>query len=750
MKCRKLLNGFLFSFFFLFTTNLSANCNFNIIDFKKEIKDISNIKKVEIKVLKYRNWKLNAIKSIRDNDRILKKYHKKRFNSKFIVHYNFGECEFKSRIRLHGDKKKEHFSLVGGKIRTSIDVDLIDGNFLSSVKFKLLIPESRMGTNEIFATILLKKLGFISPNTFFTNLKLNDEEYKVIFQKKAGKEMLENNNRVEGPIFEGDEAILWLNNNDLNNFFHFELEKFSASRLVNANWASKGVNSILITLEAFSKLQNTYFFSVTKGVNYFINPNNNDIFFKYDLLLMSMNGFHGLRPHNRKFYFNIQNQYFEPIYYDGDININKKDYIKLYSGKLFNNIDYFLYNQNLKDSVFKEINLALEELNISELIEEYKKKTGLTQKKSEEDINFFLNSMKKNLVEIKDEISSKSMLMKLNDNWKEEMIKLQKNTDFKQNYISVYAFNNDENLFSIKCEINLDGCENKMISTEDILNIMENNILNEYRTVIINVNSLIPKDSITTANLFNDEKIIHSSTGKVEFNKEKREIHLIQNFSDDWFLFKNQKLENLTIKLFGVKNKKKYKMNFQKINPIGLTGCLTFYKTDFKKTNISSKDGECEDSLNLIFSTGELENLSVVNSHSDGVDLDFSEIKIDNVFISNAYNDCMDFSFGIYYIKNLYIINCGDKGISVGEQSKLNINKSKIENVNIGIASKDDSDVNVSELELNTVKTCLSAYNKKQEFNGGYIFVKNLKCKNYYKFFDKDLNSKILVNKKVL
>ena len=49
-----------------------------------------------------------------------------------------------------------------------------------------------------------------------------------------------------------------------------------------------------------------------------------------------------------------------------------------------------MYNQNLKDSVFKEINLALEELNISELIEEYKKKTGLTQKKSEEDINFFV------------------------------------------------------------------------------------------------------------------------------------------------------------------------------------------------------------------------------------------------------------------------------------------------------------------------------------------------------------------------
>ena len=37
-----------------------------------------------------------------------------------------------------------------------------------------------------------------------------------------------------------------------------------------------------------------------------------------------MNGQHALRPHNRKFYFNSFINKFEPIYYDGDLDFNKK------------------------------------------------------------------------------------------------------------------------------------------------------------------------------------------------------------------------------------------------------------------------------------------------------------------------------------------------------------------------------------------------------------------------------------------
>ena len=41
----------------------------------------------------------------------------------------------------------------------------------------------------------------------------------------------------------------------------------------------------------------------------------------YDALILSANGGQALYVHNRKFYWNAIENYFEPIYYDGEFNI---------------------------------------------------------------------------------------------------------------------------------------------------------------------------------------------------------------------------------------------------------------------------------------------------------------------------------------------------------------------------------------------------------------------------------------------
>ena len=66
--------------------------------------------------------------------------------------------------------------------------------------------------------------------------------------------------------------------------------------------------------------------------------------------------------------------------------------------------------------------------------------------------------------------------------------------------------------------------------------------------------------------------------------------------------------------------------------------------------------------------------------------------------------------------------------------------------VNIGIASKDYARVFVNNLFLDTVKDCISAYNKKQEFSGGFINVKKMNCVNYKNLEVRDNASKILIN----
>ena len=71
----------------------------------------------------------------------------------------------------------------------SYDVKLKDGNILNAVRFKLLIPETRNGYNEILGTLILKELGFIVPETFEVETSINGANLVMLFQEKASKEL---------------------------------------------------------------------------------------------------------------------------------------------------------------------------------------------------------------------------------------------------------------------------------------------------------------------------------------------------------------------------------------------------------------------------------------------------------------------------------------------------------------------------------------------------------------------------------
>ena len=119
--------------------------------------------------------------------------------------------------------------------------------------------------------------------------------------------------------------------------------------------------------------------------------------------------------------------------------------------------------------------------------------------------------------------------------------------------------------------------------------------------------------------------------------------------------------------------------------------------------------------------------------------------EIDNIEISNSRNDCLDLSYGKYKLKNLDLNNCGDKGISVGENTKANFFNIKIINANIGIATKDSSFVTVDKSEISMVKNCFATYRKKQEFSGGYMKIEISNCNNFVKEIYEDKHSTIIV-----
>ena len=86
-----------------------------------------------------------------------------------------------------------------------------------------------------------------------------------------------------------------------------------------------------------------------------------------------------------------------------------------------------------------------------------------------------------------------------------------------------------------------------------------------------------------------------------------------------------------------------------------------------------------------------------------------------------------------------------DKSLSVGEKSVLNLNEIYSKNTKIGLASKDSSKSFIKSIEFINLKTCLAAYNKKQEFFGGTINVQKMKCVKFDKKFDIDNQSLIVL-----
>ena len=84
--------------------------------------------------------------------------------------------------------------------------------------------------------------------------------------------------------------------------------------------------------------------------------------------------------------------------------------------------------------------------------------------------------------------------------------------------------------------------------------------------------------------------------------------------------------------------------------------------------------------------------------------------------------------------------------MSIGEASKVKIENLSVFNSNIGLASKDFAEVMINKGFINTTKHCVDAYNKKQEFSGGFILANELHCINSHRNSSVDDKSLLKVN----
>ena len=645
-----------------------------------------------------------------DGSKNIEKKYKKWAKAKIVL----DDKELTSQIRILGDWK-DHIELP----LTSLKVKVEKGSFYGITRFNLFLPKTRRSENEIFWTLLLSYINYPTLFTKMVEVNLNGNIYKAIFQEDATKEFLERNKITETAILKKNDFIFYL-----NEFSHKVYQtNFSSSFVIDNGNFLKNNTSYAIASEAISLISSDNFKSRIIRGDFF-----EHIHKKY--------GQHALDDINRKYIYIPYRKMFMPLYYDGMIKFHSTftDCSKQIDQQLMQEfeINYKKLSKtkisSIQRCVFKNIYSQYIEYTLNNKKEPFVFNTNLST-------NFY-----KPYLEVKNQII--------------EHIKESKpqNTNSSNNIIYISSLNNK----FYKC---LKNIELKKISLCSVIDENEykkfisesgrSKKVNQLISFPINLGSLDEADRFETIKLNKNENqkiildkpiayIIHqmkTDNKKYEFVFKDRNARLLLNGSltDTTLIFSGE-----YEKKYSPDSKIRYDKNL-------LTGCTTFHKSNFKNVNIIASNMICEDAINIKNSNGEINNIEIYNSKYDAIDVDFSKILFKKIYISDSKNDCVDFSFGEYKIENLSAELCGDKAVSVGEKSKVLINEAKIKNSNTGIASKDSSDTEVKNIELENLEICLSAYNKKPEFSGAALKVNNFTCTDYVKKYDTDQYSTINV-----
>lgn len=181
-----------------------------------------------------------------------------------------------------------------------------------------------------------------------------------------------------------------------------------------------------------------------------------------------------------------------------------------------------------------------------------------------------------------------------------------------------------------------------------------------------------------------------------------------------------------------------------------ISGAVNFYQAPVKIRHSAFTKNRCEDALNIISTDFELEDVIFSDIYADAFDGDFVKGKIMNCFFENIGNDAIDVSNAAIKIENVLINLAGDKGLSAGENSQLWAKNCIIKQSEIGVASKDQSTINISTSLLANNKLAFTAFQKKSEFGPAKIFADSIEMKaNNYDFLIEE-NSFLRYNQRII
>ena len=181
-----------------------------------------------------------------------------------------------------------------------------------------------------------------------------------------------------------------------------------------------------------------------------------------------------------------------------------------------------------------------------------------------------------------------------------------------------------------------------------------------------------------------------------------------------------------------------------------LSGAVNFYESEVQIEHSTFEANLCEDALNIIKSNFYVTNCHFKNIFADAFDSDFCTGTLTTTSFNFVGNDAIDFSTSQIKIDSCSIQNISDKGISGGEGSTLWVSNTTIDKCNIGTASKDLSEVYLSNVTVTNSVYGLVALQKKPEYGAAKLITENFTMSNcetellIEKGSSVDLNGKII------
>tara|TARA_B100000579_G_scaffold354479_1_gene309509 strand:- start:203 stop:2809 length:2607 start_codon:yes stop_codon:yes gene_type:complete len=679
---------------------------------------------------------------------------------------------YKCKVRLKGDLA-DHWSSVK---RMSLRID-VKGGFIHGMKeFSIQQPRTRQFPYDAVFHDINKEFGRLSGNTSkFYSIKVNGESWGVMNAEPIiDEKYIEINEVKRAGIFRISNQKAWAHSRINDSYPYY----FISDPTINISM--RGNDKVVLESSILNEIYSHIFFSLSNKDGSVFDRQTMLGNLAYALVWGSL---HTLSNANAWYVWNTYEKKLEPVLTDQASWQNTKIYIDSLRDLPFEYKIMFKNNPLKKDELYEELiklDDFFKKNNPIDNVNNLKKKYFPNdQKFTKTPIYENLSYLNENISDVVTKINllasldfENTKMSKITSEQLEQIDKVSEIFHFSDGTVRIFNLlaneievkniiigdiksnidrtippSKPESLSFIDIKTNLLGYHSDAISVKFIINGKEKIDSNTYSLTKINYDLDSPKTAenycqynksenhcilkgvvnIDESIVINNKTIINPGTrinfqegGNLIFNSSV----LINGTTKDPVSFDGNGFGGVYIKngneqISIIKN-----TNFNNLATVDsllkrYTGSINGYGGTFKLMNVTISNGNAEDQLNIINAKVDISGLNISNATSDAFDCDFCKGTIKDINFLDVGGDGLDISGSNLNITKMYARNIKDKAFSVGENSLAYIDNAFYDSVATGIAVKDSSVVEASNISLKNVDYDLfMTYVKKPFYKG--------------------------------